>query len=577
MMNLNNKYIINPNFDRDFFKNILLINNFFGIEKILFDSNTGRGLLVSNYNDILTLEEILLDIELIYAKPPLIYQISNNFINGFNNYNNDNDIFIVNNYGMIRKNYENPNLNLFKFYDNYSVLDKIKLIHYYIRTNNWNIYYYNKADISNINDDTLKYALLTVGCIYSIEIIKNITTNKNNPPIYILHYNKDFKKKYNNIFDNCRIIENSLYPLLWWIRDITLLFNILSLKYNFNDIIYLNIFDHPIRTNNISPIRQKLTEHPFPLMNTQINHIKDNIDIIPNKPIYTFSGKQNYNDILIIFPDILMFYFSYELNLNFNINTYLNYYKILKDKINKLIFRGSLNYCSKKFEDSIRIIAHIKSLQNNYNIIDCKITNSNHRMIYSKNSYLKINNMINLDSDPKTPEEQLEYRYILYLDGFASAWRIIKELYYNSIIVIPDTLYTNIILNILKPWKHYIPVKKKLENLINTISWCNDHFELMEIILKNMIELRNKYITFDNLLILTSNNINNDSTTLQREIISYTNSQPEIEDPNIQNDDINILNKEAEFILSRDGIELSTETIIYNKYLKYKNKYLNNK
>ena len=160
-----------------------------------------------------------------------------------------------------------------------------------------------------------------------------------------------------------------------------------------------------------------------------------------------------------------------------------------------------------------------------------------------------------------------KYRYILNLDGFASAFIIIKELYYNSILIIPASDFTDIICDILIPWKHYIPCNFDLSNLVETVKWCNSNLDQMEIILKNMITLRDKVISLDNILnvshkLLTHGMVDAMNIRLTDCVID-TNIQKRIRIPIIPNDTIHLLNKKADIQL------LNNNTITYEEQFNY--------
>jgi hypothetical protein len=106
----------------------------------------------------------------------------------------------------------------------------------------------------------------------------------------------------------------------------------------------------------------------------------------------------------------------------------------------------------------------------------------------------------------------------------------------------------------------------------------------MKIIVKNLIELRDVIITPENMLNLTYYKlIKNNDDALKFNLIDLVgfniNAQQTINhddlDPTI-NDDIKLLGKTGEILLTNvnNGKTLYKENIYYNKYLKYKEKYL---
>ena len=118
-------------------------------------------------------------------------------------------------------------------------------------------------------------------------------------------------------------------------------------------------------------------------------------------------------------------------------------------------------------------------------------------------------------------EQQLEYKYILNLDGFASAWRIIQELFYGGCIIIPNSHYTDTIRQILKPWCHYIPCKKDMSNLVETIKWYIKYNSEVEKIVKNMVDMRNSIMSLDNIISFVTKKI--DSQDINYDLLQHTN------------------------------------------------------
>ena len=66
----------------------------------------------------------------------------------------------------------------------------------------------------------------------------------------------------------------------------------------------------------------------------------------------------------------------------------------------------------------------------------------------------------------------MNYKYIIAIDGWASGWfrgpMILKS---NSVPIIVDSDHTPLYLKAWIPWKHYVPVKKDLSDLISNIKY----------------------------------------------------------------------------------------------------------
>jgi hypothetical protein len=582
---INIKYIDNKNYYvlKDYseysskLQELLDKNIFFGIEDILYLN--GKGLLATNYNDILSLDEVYNLVTNIFDKPTENDIFNENTIEKINKYIS-NSIFFVNKYGVGIKNFTNENLNKFTFssFDNY---DKPRKIHYYLRKNKWNIIYYDDSNSELIKDNTLKYALQCVGCIHSVKM-----NGKNQPPEFTLHINNDFKNKYGYFFDNCRVLEDEQWVLFFWIVEITNMFNIISVNYSIDKLIYINIHDHPIYKNSDEIIYTDPEKHPFPDVKLHLKNEKKlfiPITVKPDEkyPIYCWPSKKNYRDIGLPFHDIWMHLLCYDFGKDFNIDNYkINEYvnKPLEAKIGKAFFRGSYTNCSFPVQNSVRLKSHILSLQNNNNAIDSYVVGGPKAFKYQHfdHSYLQVNGLDYFMEKDKfyDAKKQPEFRYILNLDGFASAFRIIKELYYNSIIIIPESEFTDVIRDVLKPWVHYVPCKSDLSNIIELIKWCNNNLMEMDKILKNMINIRDEIISIESMLTLSINKLQETNWEVSQKIKLNDKNEIIIKIPDINDDNINKLNKTVEVSWIQNDKIIRKENIYYQKYLKYKQKYL---
>ena len=174
------------------------------------------------------------------------------------------------------------------------------------------------------------------------------------------------------------------------------------------------------------------------------------------------------------------------------------------------------------------------------------------------------------------PSKQIRYKALLNLDGFASPFRTIQEMYYNSCIIVPESDFTDVLRDCLIPWKHYVPCKKDLSNIINTIKWCTENDDKVLNILKNLRELRDNIISLDNIVNLSINLILNPSKdfNLVKLVKFNVDNQLEYKPDTMIPDDI-IIKKgiKGKLEFNRE-IKTLEEDVYYEKYLKYKNKYL---
>ena len=573
----NEQFIIMYDFSDDVLKEYnrlidnCVINN---INDLLYNNN--KGLFSNIYDNIPSLDDIIILLDKLELKIIQSYKLTDSAKQKIIKYNIPSSNLILKEYGYMQKNYMNENLYQFKFFAPYN-LEKLRVIEYYLTYNRWSIIEYDNDNDPRITNNTLKYALQVAGCIHSVEF-------DDKGPIFKVHINKDFRDKYGFYFDNCRIMENNILTLIWWCINITDMFNLLFLKNSPELIshgpIYINIVDHPIvREDNA---------HPFVEFRTGSKEILIPITVKPDKPIYCWPSKKKYNDIGLPYHDIWMFLFEREFSDKFNISTYINFYndKIsldndYKTKINKGLFRGSFTNCVDDdllLSSTPRIRAHIKTLQNNEEYIDAYIVKSNFNYINYTQGQIKSENIEYFGSIEKfmIPSKQIRYKALLNLDGFASPFRTIQEMYYNSCIIVPESDFTDVLRDCLIPWKHYVPCKKDLSNIINTIKWCTENDDKVLNILKNLRELRDNIISLDNMVNLSINLILNPSKdfNLVKLVKFNVDNQLEYKPDTMIPDDI-IIKKgiKGKLEFNRE-IKTLEEDVYYEKYLKYKNKYL---
>lgn len=525
-----------------------------GVDKLLLKDN--KGLMKNQLDDILSLDEVKKYLNYITIKPKQAYRIDDtakNMILGFLG-GVINPEFEFGLCMLCRKDYLNKNYTQF---DTIVTYDKIPTIQYYLKYNDWSIVEYKNDSDDKIVDKTLQYALQSVGCIMTVELMKKY-------PVFKLHINREFLFMYGGIFDNCRKIEYDIVPLIYWIQNITDMFNIYYIKYRDtfvnNKRIYINVLDHPL-------IRQD-GDHPFEIFRSGNIQTKIPITVRPDVPIYSWIGKVGYDDIPLPFHDIWMFLFGIDFSHKFNINTWRTQLIPFNRKtIKKAVFRGGYTNCTMNIVDSPRVLAHIKSLQYP-ETIDAGIVTGNWKYTNYMCGQLDAKNDPNfLSKNFLTQSEQLQYRYILNLDGFGSPFRIIQELYYDSCIIIANSEFIDVIREILVPWKHYIPCNGDLSNLNNTVLWCRKNERLIDtIIMPNMRTLRDAIVNIDTMFELLHNRLtgNINDTLADTAHFNIQNQQTIDPIPNIQNDDEKYLRQNVSLVFKTiDGNIVQEEDITY--------------
>lgn len=187
-----------------------------------------------------------------------------------------------------------------------------------------------------------------------------------------------------------------------------------------------------------------------------------------NPNVISWAKRKDDIDLLSYTPDVFKFIFKKDQYQNQFYNNRWNW------KTPKAIFRGSLSGEITKTNPRLRAVFLSEKRPD---ILDAKL-------VFDKNYYLcKNNSYVKYTVDcPSTNfecgdifmslQKQTNYKYILHIDGFVSAWRMIWALYSHSVILKVDSDYVENFYRKLIPDVHYIPIKSDLSDLIEKIDWC---------------------------------------------------------------------------------------------------------
>ena len=72
-------------------------------------------------------------------------------------------------------------------------------------------------------------------------------------------------------------------------------------------------------------------------------------------------------------------------------------------------------------------------------------------------------------------KQQSDYKYILHVDGNVVAYRLLKSMLTNSIILRVKSDFIHWCDGELKPGIHYVEIKKDLSDLREKLDWCKNH------------------------------------------------------------------------------------------------------
>jgi hypothetical protein len=237
-----------------------------------------------------------------------------------------------------------------------------------------------------------------------------------------------------------------------------------------------------------------INRRDFPIVKTNNTHPYDfNNDLFYNNkeesyypiPILSLSTGENYADIPIPTRD--------DWTLATNNNEIKDNY-LWNDKIKKAVWRGNATNCGTTENDNQRIYLHqLNKKINDY--IDAGLVGWNSRDKFNKNTKkIEMIDISHLDPLKKrlSYEQQLKYKYHLNLDGHVPAFRLGQLLAFNIVILqvdspkkwklwyqnklIPYDIYDDTNSNNIN--SHYIPIKKDMSNLKETIIWCRNNDDI---------------------------------------------------------------------------------------------------
>ncbi len=231
-------------------------------------------------------------------------------------------------------------------------------------------------------------------------------------------------------------------------------------------------------------------------------------------PILSNSKNENYADLMMVNADDWSrvsnkYYMNWKDGCNKKTEIFMK--MKLKDKINKVIFRGSATGCGQKIETNMRLKA--AELGEKYpEIFDIGITDWNARPKKSKNNPVNIIDSTKFSFSVKSKivdEEKFRYKYILHIDGHVSAYRLGGELNSGSVILKVESKNIQWISYLLEPYKHYVPIKEDLSDLLEKYEWCETNEKECEKIIINAKLVYKKYLSKEGILSYTGSLINN--------------------------------------------------------------------
>lgn len=227
---------------------------------------------------------------------------------------------------------------------------------------------------------------------------------------------------------------------------------------------FMNKRDFPV-------LKRNLTEpyhHLYNSRNRPMRHHRYNTYL----PIFSMSSSVDFADIMFPTDDDIAIYFK-EKHFTSTIKS-----PNWDDKKPIALFRGGATGCGTTPANNQRL--KLAELSLKIDDLDAQLTSWNKRPKKSFNEHLSIINPKDMPfklGDKMTIAEQVKYKYLVQVDGHVSAFRLSWMLQSKSTILLVESTENYLLWfqPLLKPWRHYVPVKADMSDLEEKIQWCISH------------------------------------------------------------------------------------------------------
>jgi hypothetical protein len=277
---------------------------------------------------------------------------------------------------------------------------------------------------------------------------------------------------------------------------------------------YISMFNETLKTRKINDVEFFINHRDFPILKNDYTQPYDhlyNSDLIPLEkkykskkflPITSMASREGYMDIMLptvddweIVNNSIHHGMCRDQYIGFEQKIEINWDK----KISKVIFRGATTDCGFNSQTSARYLVHKLSQMKEIPELDAGITKLWFNDI--KLSEMAIHYPERIEPVKPIPFiEMSHYKYILNIDGSVTAFRLSAELAFGSVILKVDSDYKIWYLDLLKPYIHYIPIKKDLSDLKEKINWCKENDETCKIIGLNARKFYFEYINKEKIM-----------------------------------------------------------------------------
>jgi hypothetical protein len=343
----------------------------------------------------------------------------------------------------------------------------------------------------------------------------------------------DFQNKYPDQFKGRKIDFNRES---WYANNCVFRNQYPKYEGELNTNIFKNMLDSLLKERTIPDIEFFINDRDFPILKKDFtepyDHLFDSESIKIEKeycfdkmtPIFSKSITNNFADILIPTNDEWLMvsnkYFTDDCSNSYTKKQTHKWNYIWKNKKAICIFRGGATGCGTTIENNMRLKA--ADIAVDYpDILDIGINDWKARPRKVKREPIHIINPSKFRFNLKQSINNIEksnYKFILHIDGYVSAFRLASELSMNSCVLIVKSDYKMWFSHLLIEYEHYVPIKNDLSDLVSQVEWCIKNDKKCEKIANNSRKLYDKYLTKDGIydylenqfkLIYSNKNFNN--------------------------------------------------------------------
>ena len=356
--------------------------------------------------------------------------------------------------------------------------------------------------------------------------------------------------------NNIKLVMKNLYKYDWdpshWYANNFILRNEYPQRQKDSGICQLyDMFDNLCKNHKIKDCYFFVNKRDFPLLKQNRTEpynaiFGDNTPLISHHynsyaPILSMSSNQNFDDIPIPTWDDwtniqCINHQKYFSKPCINRDDITNFCCDWKQKKNIAVFRGSSTGNGTNIHNNLRMkLCNIDS-----NLIDAGITNWNNRpRLIRIDDKLMIKSFFKHKKSAEwlTPKQQSHYKYIINIEGHSRAFRLSLEMNMMSVILLVDCDYDLWFTSKLEEYKHYVPVKRDLSDLIEKIEWCRKNDKKCKEIAMNAKNFYDCYLSekgvydylrgvIKNLSQKSVRKIEYDDTRITKKLINHFNKEP---------------------------------------------------